>query len=233
MKKKFTDVSYDPQLITVDCIKTERADLDKQQAETVKLCKSYLDDVAAKKARITAQLDKYTAELHELEALEKEQGAAVAQTVACGDVSEAAKLEAELDATTAKIAAVTKKRDLIQVVHIQGDAALYESCGKSMDKTVDMAESYRDRLMRLHAAVKADAERLDKIAGAINSELGYGGPFVTHPNFAREATTEYRKVERHYNDLDRKDEEVQREAAEREKAEREKREKESHTFRIF
>lgn len=233
MSKQFTDISYDPQLITVDCIKTEREDLDKQQAETVKLCKSYLDDVAAKKARITAQLDKYTAELHELEALEKEQGAAVAQAVACGDVSEAAKLEAELDATTAKIAAIAKKMDLIQGVPIQGDAALFESCGKSMDKTVNAAESYRDRLMRIHAAVKADAERLDKIANAINYALVYSGQWVTRPDFAREATAEYRKVERHYNDLDRKEEEAKREAAEREKAEREKREKESHTFRIF
>jgi len=218
---QFEELLANPHAITEETIAAQRAELDEKQAATVESCKAYLADIEIKQGRIKAQADKYAEELAKLEALEKKQGAAVAQAVAKGDQGKAEKAEADLDATVEKIAALKKKRNIMTGATAKGEAKLYADAKKAMEATDEAAKAYRLHLEQLRSAAEKEAERLGKIAKELGYKLGYGAyGYGGRTDYASAARSEYNKVNRHFNDLDRKEAEARKAAAERAEAEK-------------
>lgn len=217
------------QRITTEMIETERTRLDEHKEKTVSLCQKYLDDLAEKEDRITTQINAYAEELSKLEKQEQEQSKKVAQAIANGEAAAAATAEAELDNIENKLTAIRKKEMLIKGAAIKGDSSLYADCVEAWKKTEEEAKNYEQRLRALLDQAREEQKRIEDTVKQFERTLGmYKSGYWGSPDFTGEARTVFTRVDRHYRELDRKEQEAKEwTAKEKREAEEERKQKEN------
>ena len=162
---------------------------------------TYLKDLEMRKTALTKQAVSYQAELSQMNAKREKLAAKVNDLSSRGKIDKAAEADAELEALDKMIATLERKLRLVNTAQLKGDAELYEAAKTAHEACEAEREPYRLTINALRNIVEAEIKRLEKV----KHELFY----------ARErdpgcyAGQAFAKVERHYQELDRKEREAE------------------------
>ena len=193
----------------------------KKAAEAVaKTAEAYLSDIESRKRTLQEQAKGYNEEMSALKQERAKLAANIADLSSRGDIDSAAKADIKLEALDKQLHDLERKLRIINGASPKGDPALYASAQTAYNAMTQERAPYLQRIDELTAAVDEEIKRLE----AIRKELSYNRDI--NPGFSAHYLWE--KVNRHYNDLDRREQE----AAERAAAERKAQEAAKGSTRI-
>lgn len=166
---------------------------------------AYLTDLETRKAALTEQAAGYQDELSALTAQRKKLAGKINDLSSRGQIDEAAEADAELEALDKSISTLERKLRLVNTAELKGDPELYRAAKAAHDAAEAERTPYRENITTLRNIVEAEMERLK----SVQRELRY----AMDSNPGRIADSVFEKVNRHYLDLDRIEQEAKEKAA--------------------
>lgn len=209
--KKFTAAE-----INKDLIESQAADLRKAADNLKEAAQAYLADLDKRKAALAKQAADYQAQLDKATAQRKALAAKVTDYTSRGQIDEAAEADTELEALDKDISTLSRKLRLVKGAELKGDPKLYAAAKAAQDAVNAERTKYTETVRALTSTVREEQKRLEDV----ERELRY-----TYPGSVGAGADDiFTKVQRHYMELDKKEQEAKaKAAAEREAAEREAR----------
>lgn len=173
----------------------------------------YADNIKLRQSALEAQAH----EIHgQLDALYKQRDTLVEKIndlFSRSKFDEAAEVDARLEAVGKEIAALTRKLGLVSSTNLKGDPALYKAAKAAYEAMEAERAPYRATIAELQAAVAAEIQRLE----AVGKDLFY----AARKDPSRYACDAFHKVDRHFRELDRIEQESKDKAAAERKAQQE------------
>ena len=211
-----------PTAITSEYIATMTEDWDAAAKKAMEAADLYLADVQNRQHALAEQAKQYEVRLCEMRDERKKLAATVNDLSSRCDFDAAEKAELQLETLDKDIASLSRKVRLVNSAELKGDPELYRAAKAAHDAAEAHRLPYRQRMGELHSIVKDEIKRLE----AVEKEI----PYATNRNPGQFANDRFEKVDRHYRELDRIEQEY------REKAEAERKAQEAqrgHTRYVF
>lgn len=202
--------------INKDRIESEAADL-RNAAENLKeAARAYFVDLDTRKTALAKQVADYQDVFDDALEQRRALAATIADLTSRGQIDEAASEYEKLEAMDKEIAKISRKLRLVQNAEVKGDPKLYQAAKAAQDAVHTERSKYIETIRDFNNTVQVEKKRLEDL----ERELKY-----TRPECVGLASDdEFTKVDRHYKNLDRKEQEAkEKEKAAREAAEREAR----------
>lgn len=167
--------------------------------------KAYFDNVAQRKATLEKQAVECRGQLQKWQGQRKTLAAKVIDLSSRGLIDKAAEVDSRMSKLDKAISATERKLRLIDAAEPKGDPKLYQAVKAAMEAMEAEGQQYRTFSHAVYEIAKAERSRLSEIMECIP-----GCAYV-----ADRANDNFRRVDRHFRELDR----IEREARERYKAE--------------
>ena len=206
--------------INKEFIEGKASELHKAADKLKEATRAYFADLEARKAALSKQ----GADCQEVydDAMEQRRELAekIADLTSRGQVDEAAGEYEKLEAMDKEILKIGRKLRLLQNAEVKGDPTLYNAAKTAQDAVHSERTKYTETIKALSVMVREEQKRLEGVEFDLSR---------TYPGtIGAGADDEFVKVERHFKDLDR----VQQEAREKAKAAREAAERDARIVRI-
>ena len=165
----------------------------------------YADNIKLRRAALEAQEHEIRGQL---DALYKQRDTLIEKIndlFSRSKFDEAAEVDACLEAVGKEIAALTRKLGLVSSTNLKGDPTLHKAAKAAYEAMEAERAPYCESIAALQAAVAAEIQRLE----AVSNDLYYAA--LKDPS--RYACDAFHKVDRHFRELDRIEQESKEKAA--------------------
>ena len=162
--------------------------------ESKKASKEYLADLERRKETLEERKREYTSALKDKTKKRDELSEIIIDLTSRGNLEEVAELSVTLENLENEIVTIERNLSLVKPSNLKGDSSLYEKAKLIFEVVSTERVKHIKTIDELIDIVKTEMERLDKI----KKELWYARDESTRP-----ADDNFKKVDRHFRDLDR------------------------------
>lgn len=211
-----------PNEITTEIINQQAEAWSKAAEKAHAAATEYMDNLNQRKSVLESQARKIQGQLEELNGQKAALTAKINHLSSCCKFDEAAEEDTRLEAVEKEIAALTRKLGLVSSTKLKGDPALYKAAKAAYEAMEAERAPYRASIAELQATVAAEIQRLE----AVSKDLFC----AANRDPSRYACDAFHKVDRHFRELDRIEQESKEKAAAQRKAQQEMA---GRTFRVL